>query len=169
MRMRKVPLHFPKAGRGERLVRTGCAAAIAVYVSSCATVPELPAPAELRTADTLEYQRSLSAPAVALPETQWWAVYGDAQLNALIERALSKSPTMASAMARVRSADALLEQAGSSLYPGVTLNAQGIDQRTSGNLGRIEEGPRAQNFRWNPKATLDFTYEFDFWGSSFIS
>ena len=75
----------------------------ALLTSACATMPDA-APARVAkgpeayaTAQTLA-----ASEAAAWPADAWWKAYGDAQLDALIDEALTGSPTLAQAQARLR-------------------------------------------------------------------
>ena len=48
---------------------------------------------------------------------RWWRLWGDARMNALIERALAASPDIRAAQANLRAARALADVAESALYP----------------------------------------------------
>lgn len=68
-------------------------------------------PEQIRLADDIHLARD------GWPSARWWAAYGDAQLDGLIERALSDAPTMVIARSRVAQAqsDVELVEAGSNL------------------------------------------------------
>ena len=69
------------------------------------------APEEIRLADDIHLARD------GWPSARWWTGYGDAQLDALIERALAGAPTMVIARNRVAQAksDVELVKAGTNL------------------------------------------------------
>ena len=66
---------------------------------------------------------------------QWWSDLGDPQLDRLVGEALTGSPTLAAALARVRAAQAQVSGARSQLYPQVSL------------LNRRNQCPRAASAR----------------------
>ncbi|HLX00831.1 MAG TPA: MdtP family multidrug efflux transporter outer membrane subunit [Trinickia sp.] len=68
-------------------------------------------PDQIRLADDIHLARE------GWPSARWWAVYGDPQLDALIDRALADAPTMVIARSRVAQAKSNVElvKAGSSL------------------------------------------------------
>src|SRR2546423_7908072 len=80
---------------------------------------------------TKDYER----PAVELPaawkesaprfaeDGKWWSIYGDAELNALIEEALAKNADLVIAAARVDEARALVGETRAGLLP--TIDARG--------------------------------------------
>jgi NodT family efflux transporter outer membrane factor (OMF) lipoprotein len=96
------------------------------------------------------------------PRVDWWTMFGDAKLDALMQQALVGSPNLRAAEARVRSARALADAARSSLYPSLDLNASANRERYSAN--DIYPPPFGGNWVNQGRTTLDFSYEFDFWG-----
>ncbi|STB69420.1 Multidrug resistance outer membrane protein MdtP precursor [Chromobacterium violaceum] len=111
-----------------------------------------------------QYQNTQSLPASdgVWANEQWWKKYGDAQLNALMDEALSQAPDLAAARARVERAEGLAQQAGAARLPGVDLNAAIDRDKQSYNNGM----PAPAGFNTSGRATLDFSYELDFWGKN---
>jgi NodT family efflux transporter outer membrane factor (OMF) lipoprotein len=96
------------------------------------------------------------------PREDWWTMFGDRKLDALVQQALAGSPNLRGAEARVRSARALADAARSALYPTLDLNASETRERVSAN--DIYPPPFAGSWVNQARTTLDFKYEFDFWG-----
>ncbi|VEB40580.1 Multidrug resistance outer membrane protein MdtP precursor [Chromobacterium violaceum] len=111
-----------------------------------------------------QYQNTQSLPASdgVWANEQWWKKYGDAQLNALMDEALSQAPDLAAARARVERAEGLAQQAGAARLPSVDLNAAIDRDKQSYNNGM----PAPAGFNTSGRATLDFSYELDFWGKN---
>jgi NodT family efflux transporter outer membrane factor (OMF) lipoprotein len=63
----------------------------------------------------------------------WWAIFGDARLDALEGEALAHSPTLAAAGERLVQARALASAASAALLPQAALDAGGARERTSAN------------------------------------
>lgn len=61
--------------------------------------------------------------AVKAPPERWWETFEDPELNALVDEALAANPTLQQAWARLQQARAVAVQAGSALYPDLTVNA----------------------------------------------
>ena len=146
---------------------TLAAISIAGALQACATAPQEEHLAQPRELQSYKTTQVFTASVVEWPEENWWRRYGDPQLDALIQAGLSNSPTMASAQARIRAAEAAAQQSKAAITPSATLNGQALDQKTSGNLvvARRNTG-RAYDLDWTPQATLNFAYEFDFWGKN---
>jgi len=98
----------------------------------------------------------------AWPADTWWRDYRDAQLDALMERALTASPTLAAAQARLAVARTVVqaEQAAGGLQAG--LGAGLNRQRYSAN-GLF---PEPIGGSWYTDSTLQarVSYDFDWWG-----
>ena len=128
-----------------------------MLAAGCATFDKAPPPqAEIGLA-----KLGATTTAVAWPRDDWWHRYGDAQLDALIAEGLAGSPTLAAARSRIVRADAAAGVARSALLPQVNGNGTATYQRFSENY--IYPPPLAGNWRTDARATLDFSYEFDFW------
>jgi NodT family efflux transporter outer membrane factor (OMF) lipoprotein len=108
--------------------------------------------------------RSLVAAApAAWPASDWWTVYGDPQLDTLIREALVGSPDLAIAIARVRRADALTQQAGASRLPTLDVAASGGVTKQSYNNGIPPAFvPQGWNDTGNVHGALGF--DLDLWG-----
>ena len=70
-----------------------------------------------------------------LDVADWWQHLGDAQLTSLIARAVTASPDVAAARARLREARAQRGLSSAELWPSVTLGASGQYLDTSRNSG----------------------------------
>ena len=136
---------------------------VGAALTGCAVLPD---PHELPRMHTYNAKASFAAPATtAWPSDSWWRNYGDAQLDALVAEALAGSPTMAVAKARLDRAQASAQIAGAPLYPQVSANASNTMQKQSYNyLTPRSATPEG----WNDysRATLDFSWEMDFWGKN---
>ncbi|WP_018062023.1 efflux transporter outer membrane subunit [Caulobacter sp. UNC279MFTsu5.1] len=132
---------------------------------ACAAVPKLPPAQTIKPPQTYAAEASLAAPAAHWPSDRWWAAYGDPQLDALIDEALSGSPDLAAAQARVAKAQALAGQAKAATLPSVTANGSYASVKQSYNNG-IPPAFVPQGYNDSGRATLDFTYELDFFGKN---
>jgi NodT family efflux transporter outer membrane factor (OMF) lipoprotein len=138
-------------------------AAIAVAaagLAGCAHFDERTPPAAMRNAASL----GTEAIAIDWPRDAWWQRYGDPQLDALMTEALAGNPSLAIARARVARATAAAGVAHSALLPRLNGNAAADYQRFSENY--IYPPPYAGSWYSDNRATLDFTYEFDFWNKN---
>jgi NodT family efflux transporter outer membrane factor (OMF) lipoprotein len=145
----------------KKLVIIGVAAAL----SACASLPEkTPAPA-IEPQSAYASAQSFAAPTAEWPASGWWKVYGDAQLDALIVEGLAVSPSVAVADARLRRAQAVQAQSRGALAPQVSASASTTEQKQSYNY---LSPPAMTPQDWNDygRASLDFSWEIDFWGKN---
>lgn len=96
-----------------------------------------------------------------LVANNWWTLYQDQELNALVDKALSNNKDIKLAVARIDEADAALREAGGYLYPQVDLNS-------AARRSRVTEAGATQQVFNNPRSNynvqLSSTFELDFWG-----
>lgn len=104
--------------------------------------------------------------------TQWWKLYGDAELDALIERALKANLDLQRTEYRVREARAMLRQNASALWPGVNASAAAARGQESANApgvspfaqgGDLGSGASLQNLF---QAGFDASWELDLFGGT---
>jgi len=142
------------------ILRWTVAIGAAVLLASCAIFDKaLPVEREVSIS-------SLGAAAtnVAWPRDDWWQRYSDAQLDQLITEGLAGSPTLAAARARIARADAAAGVARAALLPQISGNAAATYQKYSENY--IFPPPLAGTWQTDTRATLDFSFEFDFWNKN---
>lgn len=101
------------------------------------------------------------------PAEEWWKAYGDPQLNQLMERALSTSPTLATARGRLRHAQAATDMSRSGSSPQVSATANASYGRLSENyiIPRPPFGPGG-TYVSQGLAVLNFGYDIDLWGKN---
>jgi NodT family efflux transporter outer membrane factor (OMF) lipoprotein len=138
-------------------------ASLAALLAGCASIPGATPSQAPRDPHSFAAERSLTAPMAQWPSDDWWRAYGDPQLSALIEEALRGSPTLAAAQARVAKANALAQEAGAALWPTASANASVQKTKQSYNAG-IPPAFVPHGYNNSARGTLDFSYEFDFFG-----
>lgn len=134
-------------------------------LAACASLPGNAPRARSEPKASPASAQSFAAPAGEWPAQAWWRRYGDAQLDALIAEALAGSPSVAIADARLRRARSFQDSARGALAPQVTANNSAALQKHSDNyLTPRELTPQG----WDDygRASLDFTWELDFWGKN---
>lgn len=140
----------------------GCCAA---FLAGCAQLPSQENTPRLKAVEQYQAQQTFAGAVKPWPQDSWWQSYGDAQLDTLIVEGLKESPSMAIAVARLRRAESVANVAGSALQPQVNAQASASDQKQSYNY----LFPRAavpQGWKDYGQATLDFSWELDFWGKN---
>ena len=137
--------------------------AVALALAGCAGLPARGTEPAIKPAGRYATDHAFETPGAPWPADSWWTVYGDSQLNTLIDEALADSPGIAAAGARLRRARALAEVAGSEPAPQLAANASVTEQKQSYDY----LSPRAVTPQgWNDygRATLDFGWDLDLWG-----
>jgi NodT family efflux transporter outer membrane factor (OMF) lipoprotein len=136
-----------------------------LMLAGCATVPQLgPEPAP-RGVETFASTRALIALPGDWPALEWWQASGDPALNALMVEALSSSPDVAAAIARVRAAEALAGQAGAALLPRITADGAVGSTKQSQNLG-IPPQFVPDAIKDTGRITGTFSFDLDLWGKN---
>jgi NodT family efflux transporter outer membrane factor (OMF) lipoprotein len=133
--------------------------------AGCAQLPRLDPPRAVKGVEQLGSANSFAAPSVAWPADGWWRAYGDPQLGALIDEALSDSPDLEIAKARLHAAGAAVQGAGATRIPEVTANALLNEGKQSYNY-LIPRQALPQGWTDYGLATLNLSWELDFWGKN---
>lgn len=131
---------------------------IALILAGCVT-PQVETPRETPLADT---SLGLVGPSAPVANERWWEAFDDPQLGKLIDEALHGSPTLAQALARVRSAQAQAQAANAAAAPSYSINADETYQRFSENF--YIPPPYAGSHIWLGQATANLSWTLDFWG-----
>jgi outer membrane protein, multidrug efflux system len=123
--------------------------AIVAALGACSLIPEFDKPAVDTPADWKEGAASVEATVNA----DWWRNFRNAELDALMVRALENNTDIRAAIARVNQARASARIAGASLLPAVDASASVAEGRETpgewSNTGRVG---------------LDVSYELDLFG-----
>lgn len=129
----------------------------------CAAVPNLGDAPKISAAESFESNDTLASAHGEWPTDGWWHNYNDPGLDALIQEALKGSPDVAIAAARVRSAEALAQQAGAALLPrvGAEGSAGGVQQ--SKNMG-IPPQFVPDGIQDTAHIAATFSFDLDLWG-----
>lgn len=146
--------------------RYALAAATLCMLSACTMGPDYRKPAlDMPVAWKIEAPWRVSTPQDGAPKGQWWDVFADAQLDALIQQSLKGSPTLALAGARLAQARAVLNSANAALFPQLNLNVRDTRLRISEN--RPLTNPRQPQFSTTQTdyvGSFNASYETDFFG-----
>ncbi len=127
--------------------------ALPMLLAACAGAPPAVAP------DTV---MELPAPTAATQQpvrADWWTLYGDAQLNALVAEALAHNTDLARAAARIDESRAQVRAARADALPSVGATAGAARERGGANAGRSV--PATTN---NFNVGLNVSWELDLWG-----
>jgi NodT family efflux transporter outer membrane factor (OMF) lipoprotein len=138
--------------------------AMAVALAGCVDRGNWKPAAQLNP-QTLHAQQTLASAkldATAWPADSWWRSYGDPQLDALVDEALAGSPTLQTAEARLRAAQAQAIAAHAALIPSGALDGSVTRQRFPEDA--LYPPPLGGRYWTQGQLTLDFSYDLDFWG-----
>lgn len=138
-------------------LRASSCAVLALLVS-CTVGPDYEKPLET-TPPSYRYGEAVESGETISPE--WWLAYNDPRLNELIDQAMTQSPTLAAALARVDRAAATIGVARSELFPQVDFFASAARERVSGNTGGFFSSPDSRD---EFSTSLGLAWEIDMWG-----
>lgn len=134
-------------------MKRALASLVALAVAGCAVGPKYQRP---DLALPAAYGEAQGAGAKIAVPPQWWQLYGDATLDALVDEGLERNADVRLASARVEEAQGALREAGAAFFPQVQGQANGARGRTfiggsavTGDLFTVG---------------LPTSYEVDLWG-----
>jgi NodT family efflux transporter outer membrane factor (OMF) lipoprotein len=149
-------------GRGSRLASAGLCVAM---LSACTLSPdyhrpELSTPAQFKQAEGW----TQAQPADAIARGAWWEIYGDAQLDSLVEELNRGNQTVAQYEAQYRQAQALVRSSRGSLFPSLDLTTS--KQRSAQGTGSSSSSlaSNSSGIRDTYNAQLGVSWEIDLWG-----
>lgn len=157
--------------RARRPLAAAVAFATAVLLAGCAVGPDYhrpdtPMPAAFKEAPA---GWKVAQPADGADRGAWWRVYGDPQLDTLIDKLNASNQTIAQSAAAYRQARALVAEARAAYFPTVGLTASGSRSRTpraslssgsSSSFGGGSSGSIGNSY----SVGLDASWEPDLWG-----
>jgi multidrug efflux system outer membrane protein len=137
------------------------AAAALSLLSGCAAVgPDFHAPAAPQQASF----RHAAGQADAKLASNWWTAFGDATLDALEQRALAGSPSLAASAQRLAQARAQLGATRAAQAPQVGVSASAAYERSSQNTSQAILLHHTSVKGMNDEAGASMSYEIDAWG-----
>ena len=140
------------------LLLTGVAALSACMVGPRYNKPEVTAPIEYK--ESSEWK--IAQPRDAINRGPWWEVFGDQQLNALVQQVEVSNQTVRVAEARLRQAEALVEQTRAGFLPTVTGSTGATRSRTPNVSGASAASSAPANVY---NLALSASWAPDLWGS----
>ena len=140
--------------------------ALTFALTGCVTSRGLHPDGQLTDPRHLAVENSLAgiplSPA-AWPTQDWWTALGDPSLSALIAEALKNNPSLATADALAKQAQAQVENAHAARGPQVEGSVLAAGTRLSSKDFTYPEEDLG-TFAWAKSATLDFSWGLDLWG-----
>ncbi len=120
--------------------------------------PEMPLPAQFPVA-----AQKVETPGEPQIPADWWKLYRDAQLDALVAEVRSRNADLRIAAAQVEEAEAVMRQARAAVFPEVNLSFS----RTRSRVGTLTAPPPVTGApleRNDARLVASTSYELDFWG-----
>ena len=142
----------------------------ALVLGGCMVGPKYQKPSVPMTATYKEAEGWKAAqPSDHLPKGQWWAIFGDPDLDALEEQVAAANQNLKVAEARLRQARAQVRFNRAALFPTISASAGASSVRDSGNRPFLT--PNASTIpgighgsTGDLLLSLDMSYEIDLWG-----
>ncbi|TAF40243.1 MAG: efflux transporter outer membrane subunit [Verrucomicrobia bacterium] len=129
---------------------------VAAALASCTLGPDFVEPG----ADAGRgWKQSLAKERQALPDS-WWTLFGDSELDRLVERAIATNHELAAAKARLDTARALVGVDRARLFPRLDLGAAASESRASAAVAGANLDLESQRYR----SGFDLSYDLDLWG-----
>lgn len=107
------------------------------------------------------WKQSTASHSASLPD-QWWRLFGDAELNRLVDKSIAANNDIAAARARRNTARTLVGVDRARLFPKLDLNSSNGISRSSGDNALPGQDLENQNYR----STFDLAYDLDLWGAN---
>ena len=147
---------------------SACACAVMLGVAGCAVGPDYQRP-DAPMAETFKPtpEWKIADPVDDVPKGEWWKIYRDPTLDALMAQVEPNNQNIAIYVARVRQAQALARGAQAARYPSVGLSGSGGRTASGvgvGNLvnpdGSLNDGAIGNNVNFQ----LQVGWDSDIWG-----
>jgi NodT family efflux transporter outer membrane factor (OMF) lipoprotein len=138
-------------------------ALILLFLAGCTVGPDYKRPEiEVPAAYKEMGQWKQAEPRDLAPRGDWWAIFGDAELDALMKKVDVSNQSIAAAEAQVRVSAALSQQARSSWWPTVTATIQANESQPSRTTGPVVG--QASSRRTIYALPVSASWEVDLWG-----
>lgn len=134
----------------------------ALTLSACKLGPNFQLPSLSGGSNWKEGQ---ATPSTRLPDA-WWRLFGDGELNRLVDRALSANNDLSAAKSRVDTARALVGVDSARLFPTLGLNTSAGINRSSNDVVTRNAPPGVSIPLENPnyRSTFNLAFDPDLWG-----
>ena len=136
--------------------------ALSLALAGCASIPPDTQQLPQQDLGTMQLAADIHLASEGWPAAQWWRQFQDSQLDQLIEQALSASPNLAMANARIGSALSAFDARHAQRGATVDLGANAGRQRYSGN--GLMPAPIGGNYYNEVTVGLQAHYDLDWWG-----
>ncbi|MCB1900989.1 MAG: efflux transporter outer membrane subunit [Rhodocyclaceae bacterium] len=134
--------------------------AVALAIAGCASGPDYHTPALPETASGSFVSQSPQVDAGSPPPADWWKLYDDPALDAIVQEALSANTDLRVALANLDRARAVYRETRGKLLPSTNVTAGASRGRNQTSWSGAGQAP----VQWNYTGGLDISYELDFFG-----
>jgi len=140
-----------------------CLILAAFAISGCANMGGIAPHSKITDGNTLAAGAAIQGAAIDAnwPKAAWWQAYRDPQLDALVLQAISGSPTLKIARARVELASSLAGIARASTLPTVGAKAEMTRELFTGQ--GLVPPPLAGTWSWVAEIGVQARYDLDLW------
>jgi NodT family efflux transporter outer membrane factor (OMF) lipoprotein len=138
--------------------------AVVAALAACRVGPNYHAPPLPSGAEAPLVSLNAAAETAAQPPDDWWRLYNDSRLDALVQEALSKNRNLAAADANFAAARAVLSAAHASRYPSTEVSAGGLYGRDAVTDEILELGGHPPQTIWLFEDVIQAAYEVDLFG-----
>ncbi|EXF93021.1 RND transporter [Pseudomonas fluorescens HK44] len=150
------------SARGSRLLSLSLSV---LMLSACAIGPDYQRPP---VAEPAQYKQAdgwrQATPSDSLARGAWWELYGDQQLNELVEKLNSANQTVAQSEAQYRQAQALVRSARGAFFPTVDLSAGKTRSSQGTGSSSSSLSSTSSGIRDTYNTQLGVSWEADVWG-----
>jgi len=142
----------------------------ALLLGGCMVGPDYTKPSAALTPAYKEAEGwKVAEPSDHLPRGQWWAIFGDPELDQLEEQVATANQNLKIAEARLREARAMVRFNRAALFPTISANAGASAVRESANGPFLTPNARTipgvgHGSSGDILLGLDMSYEVDLWG-----
>ncbi len=148
--------------RSKRIVALN--AVLVASLAACRVGPNYHAPALPPGAEAPLVSLNTAAEIPASPPDDWWRIYNDSRLDALVQEALRANRTLAAADANFAAARAALSAVHANRYPSTTAVAGGLYGRDAVTDEILEIGGHPPQTIWLYEDIFQAAYEVDLFG-----
>src|SRR6267378_3176844 len=161
------PQRLGSTAKTQRTALRAIALLALLILAACASTHGLKPQAALTAADSLAASRALGdagTDPAAWPSPNWWARFGDPQLDRLISEGLAGGPSLKVAAARARQASALADAAASTRSPRVDSSLSATRERFPARA--LIPPPFAGGWGTLDQLQATLSWDLDFWGKN---
>ncbi len=152
------------------MLLAGCAAKRDSYHVPALDLPGQYAKAPIAVEIVNSRNTSTHSPANSFPLNaalaEWWRLFGNHELNGLMDRALANNPDLRIAVLRIAQSKARLDQAGADKAPAITMPAQIKNEYPESGIGRGNASGKNKS-RTTHQISIKGDWRPDIWGETY--